>query len=259
MAYAALRAVLRGQTDSGRLVAFLPNGTAIAAYPLVGPYLQIEGALAAQTTGISQPTLLLNALLTALVLAIPVAILAAIIDTIFGFFTSRGFYRRFKRLSLTTEQWGRGNFSVMASDTSGDELGQLTSRLNQMAELIQTLLHKRQQYAMQEERNRLARDLHDSVKQRIFAISILVNSAKGMLDTDLERTRTCLQERLLSLGGTLLVDSFPGKESRITACRSAVCPHLPAACSHYLTPRRGDFYAGTYVRPSFVVAEDSEN
>jgi signal transduction histidine kinase len=193
-AAAVLRAALRGQTDAGGLVAFLPNGTAIAAHPLVGPFGRIEGALVAQTTGISQLSLLLNALLVTLVLAIPVAILAAIIGTIFGFFTSRGFYRRFKRLSLTVEQWGRGNFTVQAKDASGDELGLLTHRLNQMAEQLQTLLHTHQQYAMLEERNRLARDLHDSVKQQIFAISMLVNSAKGMLGSDLERTKTCLEE-----------------------------------------------------------------
>jgi signal transduction histidine kinase len=193
-AAAALRAALSGQTDAGMLVASLADGTAIAAYPLLGPYGRIEGALVAQTNGLSQPSLLLASLFVALVLTIPVAILAALIGTIFGFFTARGFYRRFKRLSFAVDQWGQGNFTVLASDASGDELGQLTRRLNRMAEQFQAMLHTHQKLAMLEERNRLARDLHDSVKQQVFAISMLVNSAKGMLRSDIDSAQTCLDE-----------------------------------------------------------------
>jgi signal transduction histidine kinase len=70
----------------------------------------------------------------------------------------------------------------------------LTRRLNRMAEQFQALLHAYQQVGMLEERNRLARDLHDSVKQQVFAISMLVNSAKGMLRSDIDRTQICLDE-----------------------------------------------------------------
>jgi NarL family two-component system sensor histidine kinase LiaS len=193
-ATAVLRVALVGQTDERRLVTSLTDGTVIAAYPLVGAYSRIEGALVAQTTGLSQPSLLFNALFASLIFSIPVAILAALIGTLFGFFTARGFSRRFKRLSSTVDQWSQGNFAVVAQDPSGDELGQLTRRLNHMTTQVQALVHSHQQLAMLEERNRLARDLHDSVKQQIFAISMLLNSAKGLLRSDLNRAQTCLEE-----------------------------------------------------------------
>ncbi|HEV2660060.1 MAG TPA: ATP-binding protein [Ktedonobacteraceae bacterium] len=193
-ARAVLRAALEGQTDEHRLVVSLANRTAIAAYPLLGPYGRIEGALVAQTTSVSQPVLLFKAFSVALLLAVPVALLAALFGTIFGFFTARGFSRRFKHLSFAVEAWGQGNFAVVTKDASGDEIGQLARRLNAMAEQLQALLDTRQKLAILEERNRLARDLHDSVKQQVFAISMLVNSAKGMLRSDLDRVQTYLDE-----------------------------------------------------------------
>ncbi len=66
-------------------------------------------------------------------------------------------YRRFKRLSFAVDQWGQGNFTVLAKDLSGDELGQLTHRLNRMAEQFQALLHAYQQVGMLEERNILSK------------------------------------------------------------------------------------------------------
>ena len=189
-----LQAALGGQTDEHHLVTSLANDLAIAAYPLLGPYGQIEGALVAQTTGLSQPSLLLQSLFGALILGIPVALLAALIGTFFGFFTARGFSQRFKNLSFTVEQWGEGHFTMLAKDASGDELGYLARRLNRMAEQFQALLHSRQKLAMLEERHRLARDLHDSAKQQMFAISMLVNSAKGLLRSDPDRAHTCLEE-----------------------------------------------------------------
>src|SRR6185503_9351845 len=41
---------------------------------------------------------------------------------------------------------------------------------------------------------RLARDLHDSIKQQVFTISMLVNSARSALGNDVIRTQTCLDE-----------------------------------------------------------------
>ena len=195
-ATSALRAALSGQTNAGQLVASLPHDTVLVAYPVVGPAGRVEGALVAENPNPfpSQPVLLLNALENGVDVALPVAILAALIGTLFGFLTARGFSRRFQKLSFTVEEWGNGNFTALASDTSGDELGQLTRRLNLLAEQFQVLLSSQQQLATLEERHRLARDLHDSVKQQVFAISMLVNSAKRQLSLDLGRAQTYLEE-----------------------------------------------------------------
>jgi NarL family two-component system sensor histidine kinase LiaS len=192
----ALRAALSGQTDAGQLVASLPHETVLVAYPVVGPAGRIEGALVEQTSDPvpSQPVLLFDALVAGMHLALPVAILAALIGSVFGFLTARGFSHRFQRLSFTVNEWGKGDFTTRAIDTSGDELGQLTRRLNLLAEQFQGLLSSQQQLATLEERQRLARDLHDSVKQQVFAISMLVNSAKRQLNLDRARAETYLEE-----------------------------------------------------------------
>ncbi len=79
-------------------------------------------------------------------------------------------------------------------DTSGDEIGQLAADLNFMATDLRTLFETRQELAAIEERNRLARDLHDSIKQQAFAISAQVNSARSMLERDPSAARARLEE-----------------------------------------------------------------
>jgi NarL family two-component system sensor histidine kinase LiaS len=191
---APLQAALGGQTDDRDLATTLVDGTTTVAYPLLGPQHAVEGALVARTAGVSEPALLLRAAATALALSIPVAILVACIAGVFGFFTARGFTGRLKRLSFAVEHWGQGDFTVLAQDRSADELGQMTRRLNRLAAQFQALLRGRQQFASLAERNRLARDLHDSVKQQAFAISMLLTSARSALKSDLSRAETYLDE-----------------------------------------------------------------
>jgi len=51
-----------------------------------------------------------------------------------------------------------------------------------LVEELQTAQRKLQELAVVEERNRLARDLHDSVKQQVFAISMQLGAARALLD-----------------------------------------------------------------------------
>ena len=82
----------------------------------------------------------------------------------------------------------------MAQDTSEDELGQVARQLNRMAEQLQNLLEARQKLATLEERNRLARDLHDSVKQQIFAVSMQIGATKVLLKRDVDAAEGRLNE-----------------------------------------------------------------
>ncbi len=66
-------------------------------------------------------------------------------------------------------------------DISTDELGDLGRNLNQMALELDSLLITRTGLAAVEERNRLARDLHDTVKQQIFATSMQLSSAREVI------------------------------------------------------------------------------
>jgi NarL family two-component system sensor histidine kinase LiaS len=65
-----------------------------------------------------------------------------------------------------------------------------------MAEQIQNLLQTSQDLAALEERNRLARDLHDSVKQQVFATSMTLGTAKTFRDKDNEGAWEKIDEAL---------------------------------------------------------------
>jgi NarL family two-component system sensor histidine kinase LiaS len=83
-------------------------------------------------------------------------------------------------MAATAAAWGRGDFAHKLDDRSPDEVGQLAGDLNRMAGEVQTLLRTRQDLAALEERNRLARDLHDSVKQQVFAVTMNLGAAKAL-------------------------------------------------------------------------------
>ena len=102
---------------------------------------------------------------------------AGVVGTIFGAMTARGMVKRFERVSQVTDAWSQGDFSEFIEDPTGDEISQLTVRLNHMAEQLEQFLQRSQEIAVSEERNRLARDLHDSAKQEALAASFHIGTA----------------------------------------------------------------------------------
>ncbi len=111
----------------------------------------------------------------------PLLALACAIGLFSGILGSRSIRRPLRQIALAADAWSRGNFSVKTRATSRDELGQLARDLNSMADQLQTLLTTRQELAVVEERHRLARDLHDSIKQQMFVITLLIGAAKEMV------------------------------------------------------------------------------
>ena len=107
------------------------------------------------------------------------------VGALFGWLVTRGLRRRLVNLSAASRAWSRGEFSVSPRDLSGDEIGELTRNLNGMTEQLQTLIHNKDELARLEERNRLARDLHDTVKQQTYAARMQLTAAKNLLGSDL--------------------------------------------------------------------------
>lgn len=102
--------------------------------------------------------------------------------------------QRIRHLEHVADIWATGDFSVMIRNESSDEIGQLGRRLNQMAEHLQQLLAARMQLTAVEERNRLARDLHDAAKQQVFAIDMQLYTAENLIDNHTSSAKTHLQE-----------------------------------------------------------------
>jgi NarL family two-component system sensor histidine kinase LiaS len=192
-----LRSVLAGGTTSQGLVNQEVDGSIVAIVPIVGKDKTTQAALIIKTSTIAQANgywvsyYLLYVILPSILF---ILFVAGIIGPIAGFFTARNFTRRFHKLSVAADNWGKGNFSTLVQDTSSDELGQLTRHLNRMVEQLQNLLQTRQKLAVLEERNRLARDLHDSVKQHIFVVALQVGTAKLHLAPHAEQVQRPLAE-----------------------------------------------------------------
>lgn len=102
------------------------------------------------------------------------AIAAVVVSLVYVLLTAEGEIGRTRPSSLTTLFGGRGPASTEA----------LRSRYEQQIREV----------ARQEERNRLARDLHDSVKQQIFAIHTSAAAAEVRLGTDPAGTREALDQ-----------------------------------------------------------------
>lgn len=180
---ANLQAVLRDRKGKTSLASQEADNTLVAIVPIVGGG-RIEGVLAMKIVQPDRLPLLVEFFQLLVVSTVVVLALATITGTVSGYLTARGFTSRLKKLSAATGRWSHGDFSMLVHDPSEDELGQMSRQLNSMAEQLQHLLSTRQKLAMLEERNRLARDLHDSVKQQIFAISMQLGVTKRLLKQD---------------------------------------------------------------------------
>jgi NarL family two-component system sensor histidine kinase LiaS len=117
-----------------------------------------------------------------------------VIGTFFGFLTSRPLVRRLDHLASVSGKWSQGDFTAFVEDEGGDEIAALGRRMNRMAEQLQNLLDARDRLAVVEERNRIARDLHDSVKQQAFAAAGQIGAAKALLDRDVGAAEDRLEE-----------------------------------------------------------------
>ncbi len=112
----------------------------------------------------------------------------------FGYLTAKGMVNRLQHASDVTDAWSQGDFSEFIEDPVNDEIGKLGQHLNRMALQLKNLLVRREEVAVLEERNRLARDLHDSAKQQALAASFQIGTALTLYDRDPKTARGHLQE-----------------------------------------------------------------
>jgi len=191
-----LPAALTGSTDLTQLT-WREGELLTAALPVTADDGSLLAVLVIHTRQTRSLTDNLNGLLQLLGLVFAlITCLAGVIGTLFGFFTARWLTRRLKRVSTTAAAWGQGDFSQTIRDNSRDELGQLAGQLNAMSAQLQEVMSTRQQLAALDERNRLARDLHDSVKQQVFAIRMNLGAIQTLWEQNPEKARARLDAAL---------------------------------------------------------------
>ena len=103
---------------------------------------------------------------------------SGIVGAIVGQIVARQVSRRLIAIADTAEKWSKGDLSELASERPDDELGLLAAQLNRMAKGLEQVITLRKEVATLEERQRITRDLHDTVKQEAFATSMMVASAQ---------------------------------------------------------------------------------
>jgi len=188
-----LAAALSGSDDPAQITQISTNQSMLVAVPVENEDQELLGLVVLVT--VFPPRGILVGILSYIGGSlIFFALAAGVVGTLFGFITARGLTRRLHQVTLATDRWSQGDFSIFIQERSKDELGQLAQRLNRMAEQLQNLLHTRQKLATMEERNRLARDLHDSVKQQVFATAMQLGTARALMLQDPEAAQEHLDQ-----------------------------------------------------------------
>jgi len=156
------------------------GGKGAAAFPALGyAYVQVPVPAAAPSWSALQP--LLQAGLILIGVTVPMGV-------VFGMLTTTGLVRRLRRLAAGTVGFASGDFSSRVPESGADELGQLESHFNGMAERLQASIAEQRALAERNarlaERSRISRELHDSISQDLFSISALVGGLHRALPPD---------------------------------------------------------------------------
>jgi signal transduction histidine kinase len=123
-----------------------------------------------------------------LVAGLVVLLVALPVGAIFGMMTTRGTVRRLQRLAGTASLVADGDLTQRVAVGAGDEVGGLERNFNEMAERLDTAMTRQRELAdrtaRQAERNRISRELHDSISQDLFSIALLGAGIEESLSTD---------------------------------------------------------------------------
>lgn len=110
------------------------------------------------------------------------------VGALFGLLTTRGSVQRIRHLAEATSQFAAGNYAQRVRVSYGDEISQLEEDFNRMAVQLTENIAQRQELASQNarlaERGRISRELHDSIKQQVFAIGLQLGTALSLLERD---------------------------------------------------------------------------
>jgi len=125
-----------------------------------------------------------------------ITITTALAGLLLGTWASRRVTRRVQRALDVSRAWLRGNLSLRVADPIADELGLLAEQMDLLAQHLENdeqdletlrehnarLTDQVRALTVVEERNRLARELHDSVKQHLFSLTMTASGIRTRFD-----------------------------------------------------------------------------
>lgn len=126
-----------------------------------------------------------------------------LIGAVYGFWSSNRIKRRLEPLMETMLLLEKGNFSRSNIQIGEDEIGRLGEQLGRITKKWEEqvtslqrlsnnnaeLAEKARYSAVIEERQRLARELHDAVSQQLFAISMTATAVGRTLEKDFDKAQ----------------------------------------------------------------------
>ncbi|WP_091071203.1 sensor histidine kinase [Paenibacillus sp. NFR01] len=135
--------------------------------------------------------------------AATLVLLPAALGLGFGFYQSFRVKRRLETLRTTLVAWEKGNLTPPMPELGGDELGRLGEQLGRLGGRWENQVNTLQRLstnnaklaeqargsAIMEERQRLARELHDAVSQQLFAISMTATAVGRTLEKDFDKAQ----------------------------------------------------------------------
>ena len=96
-----------------------------------------------------------------------------------GLVAARYVTKQLQKMNEVTESWRQGDFAARIALPNDDVLIRHSQHLNDMAQDLELFLSLKQKMALSDERNRVARELHDTVKQKLFALGLQLATAKS--------------------------------------------------------------------------------
>ena len=154
----------------------------------------------------------------------------------FGLLSTRRLTRRLGRLAALSLRVADGDFGLRVPVRGHDEVSRLEENFNRMAGQLQASLDATRQlagaHARHKERTRIARELHDSISQELFSLSVLAGGLRRalpggstvlpqveMMERTAGDTMREMRSLLLALGPVALAeDDLPGALAGV--CRS---------------------------------------
>lgn len=143
------------------------------------------------------------------------AVVIVVVSGAFGYWAAQRFDQRVDTLHLSLKQAVNGNYQVRITEKGHNsfvpvyqEFNELSKGMEAKMKLLQRLGEEKimqeaasNEAAVLEERKRLARDLHDTVSQQLFAIHMCASSLPKLQELDEERAASVMKQ-LIDMSNT---------------------------------------------------------
>lgn len=149
---------------------------------------------------------------TIIIMSLSASVIAIILGLVFGFQFSKNLRNKLDEISIGVKTLAYGNLNFRLPFTEDKDVGEIAFAFNEMANRLdeqvtalqklaqenETLIQQAKSSAITQERQRLARELHDAVSQQLFAISLTSATALRVVKNQPEKAIDLLKNIELS-------------------------------------------------------------